>query len=269
MDYYEGLDEPPERPPDVVEGQAVDALRAMFTARPKDVFTSKQLQVLLEDRFFHWITGRALKVLEEAGEITIDPRTLSFGGPINLIWHRRHRYPLRQAKEIMALVEKYSDATFTSALGQNGELLVSDGFGRFGFMQRGRNVREFGDKRWIETDHDLDFLFEKDGRTYGVEVKNTLSYIHDGELRLKLRLCAHIGVLPVFVVRAMPGIWFREVSDQGGFTLMLKHQLYPYGHRALAVEVQAKMGLPVDAPRALQDGTIQRLVNWHERQIGR
>jgi hypothetical protein len=121
----------------------------------------------------------------------------------------------------------------------------------------------------VKSDHDLDFLFERDGRVYGVEVKNTLSYIRDDELNTKVDLCAHLDVVPVFVVRAMPKIWIQDLARRGGFALVLRHHLYPLSHKRLAGEVKARLGLPADAPRALYDGTIQRFENWHLRHMGR
>jgi hypothetical protein len=265
-EYSDYLDEVEERPPDPFERQAINALRAFFEANRERVFTSRQVEVAFEDRFFHWITHRALKALAEEGTIVFEQKTLSYGAPINLGWHRSNRYTRRQVKEVMALVEQYSHPEFTAALGNTAELLVSDGFGRFGFVQRGRNAREFGGKRWVKTEHNMDFLFERDGRVYGVEVKNTLPYIRDDELATKLELCAYLNLVPVFVVRAMPKIWIQDVARRGGFTLLLKHHLYPLSHRALAGEVKSRLGLPADAPKALYDGTMQRFVSWHERQ---
>ena len=132
----------------------------------------------------------------------------------------------------------------------------------------GRNTNEFEGRRWEESEHDVDFIFERDGRAYGIEVKNTLPYINDREMKLKIRLCKHLGLTPVFVVRAMPAIWIGEVSRAGGFTLVLGYQLYPLGHKEFAREVREKTGLPVDAPRALYDGTMQRFVTWHEKRAG-
>jgi hypothetical protein len=134
-------------------------------------------------------------------------------------------------------------------------------------VQAGRNARAFGGKEWVKTEHNLDFIFTRDGRAYGVEVKNTLAYIHDKELGVKLDLCEYLGIQPVFVVRQMPKIWIQDVAKRGGFTLVLKHHLYPLSHRSLAALVSASLGLPVDAPKALYDGTMQRFVNWHAKQL--
>lgn len=272
MEYEDGYfdqNEPEEddREPDPVEKDAVDSLRAFFDVNRDRVFCSRHIEVAFEDRFFHWITHRVLKILASEGSIILEQRRLSYGAPINVVWDRRNRYTRRPIKEALALVEQYSHPDFTVALGNTGELLVSDGFGRFGFAQKGRHVREFGRKRWIKTEHNLDFVFERDGRAYGLEVKNTLPYIHDSELATKLEMCAFLDLIPVFVVRAMPRIWIQDVAGLGGFTLMLRFHLYPLSHKRLADKVKAELGLPVDAPRALYDGTMQRFVGWHERQV--
>lgn len=267
MDYYDDQDEYLDRPPDPVEQEAVDVLRAYFAENVEQVFSSRQVEVAFEDQFFHWITHRALKVLADEGTVTIEQRQLSYGAPINFVWNRRNRYTRRQIVEVQRLVEQYSHPDFTAALGNTGELLVSDGFGRFGFSQGGRNVRQYGGRRWTKTEHNLDFIFTRDGRAYGIEVKNTLPYIHDRELAAKLDMCDALGLFPVFVVRQMPRIWIQDIANRGGFTLLLKYHLYPLSHKTLANEVRTRLGLPVDAPRALYDGTMQRFVRWHERKL--
>lgn len=146
--------------------------------------------------------------------------------------------------------------------------MVSDGFARFRFVQLGRNTNEYKGRKWEESRHDMDFIFERDGLAYGIEVKNTLPYINDREMKVKIRLCKHLGLAPVFVVRAMPAIWIGEVRRAGGFTLVLGHQLYPLSHKEFAKEVREKTGLPVDAPRALYDGTMRRFETWHEKRVG-
>ena len=46
----------------------------------------------------------------------------------------------------------------------------------------GRNTRTYEGRTWTDTAHDLDFIFERDGAAYGVEVKNTLGYMEHKEL---------------------------------------------------------------------------------------
>ena len=134
---------------------------------------------------------------------------------------------------------------------------------------RGRETRSFGGRIWDRSDHDLDFIFERDGLAYGVEVKNTLGYMDYKELTVKVELCRQLGLRPVFVVRMMPKSWMYDLIEAGGFGLILKYQLYPWTHRELGRHVARELGLPIDAPRAIQDGTMVRFLRWHERLLSR
>jgi hypothetical protein len=170
--------------------------------------------------------------------------------------------------ELIRLVEEYSDPKIGGALGLQGEALVLEGFARKQFIMRDRNVRAYGGRRWVETDHDLDFIFERDREVYGVEVKNGLGYMDYEELRTKLRMCGELGIRAVFAVRMLPKVWTNEIIEAGGFSLIFKYQLYPWGYRELARRVARELKLPVDSPKALEDGTVDRFVKWHERRLG-
>jgi hypothetical protein len=80
------------------------------------------------------------------------------------------------------LVEEYSDPNVGGALGLNGEALLLEGFAKRRFLMAGRNTRTYEGRTWTDTAHDLDFIFERDGAAYGVEVKNTLGYMEHKEL---------------------------------------------------------------------------------------
>ncbi len=194
-------------------------------------------------------------------------RQLKTGGSIHLMWHRSYRYYHRDATRVVRLVEEYSDPNIGGSLGLQGEALVLEGFARCQFVMRGRDVRSYSGRSWVQTDHDLDFIFERDGRVYGVEVKNTLRYIDYAELRTKIEMCQALGVTPVFAVRMLPKSWIYELIGMGGFALILKYQLYPWAHRDLARRVRTELGLPVDAPRALEDGTMARFLRWHQGRL--
>lgn len=246
---------------------AVAAIERFFEERPEEVFFSRQIEVAHEGRWFHWVTSRALRRLVELGRIRSERRDLSTGGTINLMWHRGYRYYRREAARLVALVEEYADPNIGAALGLHGEAMVLEGFASRQFVMQGRETRSFRDRAWTTTEHDLDFIFERDDVGYGVEVKNTLGYMPRSEMRTKIDLCRHIGVTPLFAVRMLPKTWINEINQAGGFALILKYQLYPWAHRDLAKRVREEFGLPVDSPRRLQVGTMQRFVGWHERQL--
>jgi hypothetical protein len=98
-------------------------------------------------------------------------------------------------------------------------------------------------------------------------VKNTLSYMDYAEMQTKIRLCLHLGLKPVFVVRMAPGHWFQEVRRSGGFILAMQYQLYPPLLKGLAGRIREELELQVDTPRAIQEGTMRRFLNWHVQQI--
>ena len=88
-------------------------------------------------------------------------------------------------------------------MGHHGEALVDVGFARIGFRILQSKVREVDGKRWIVSNHDLDRVIARDGVRYGVEIKNQLGYIEQEEFGIKLRMCEHFGVRPMFIARMM------------------------------------------------------------------
>ncbi len=242
-------------------------MEAFFERHKESVFFSRQLEVRNEDQWYHWITNRALRELAGRGLLRTDVRALKTGGAIHLMWHKGYRYYRRDATKVVRLVEEYSDANIGGSLGLQGEALVLEGFARSQFVVRSRNARSYGGRSWTQSDHDLDFVFERDNQAYGVEVKNTLRYIDYTEFKTKLRMCQALGIAPVFAARMLPKSWIHEVIGMGGFALILKYQLYPWAHRDLARRVKAELGLPVDAPRARAEGTMARFLRWHEGRL--
>lgn len=269
-DEPEPDDDEPELPRVRRRDRKIDEAKAVlmaevFQAQAERVFYERQIEVLYERRFFHWITGRALREL--TGEDAVGSQLLPLQGPINVrfYWSKGLRYWKRQADALRRLILRYSAQEFTRALGQQGETLFDAALPRGGFMPKARNVREYGGRGWDLTAHDLDRVFDKDGISYGVEIKNTLVYIARQELTVKLGMCRLLGLRPLFIVRAAPKSYIHRVNQAGGYVLMFGWQLYPFGYEDFAREVHGRLGLPVDCPRAIEDGTIQRLVTWHTR----
>ena len=218
------------------------------------------MQVLMEQEFFHWITSRALRFLIEDGELLA-----STEGGIKVIRRPSYRYYRRAANRLVTLVGQFSDPLVTRAIGERLEVLTLDAFSAHRFVRAGRGSRQFKGREWTKTAHDMDFIFERDGRGIGIECKNTLSYMDEKELGTKLDLCEYLGIRAVFVVRMMPKIWIQEVARRGGFTLVLSWWLFPPVLRGLADTIKSELGYPVDTPRALQEGTMVRFMKWWDR----
>jgi hypothetical protein len=256
-----------ENPPtgDPVETTAREGIRAFFNTNRQRVFFSRQLEVQHEDRFFHWITNRAIRDLESEGLIESETRGLASGGTIKLLWHKSFRYYKREAARLVDLVEQYSASNIGGALGLQAEALVLEGFASIECTMKGRDKNEYQGRSWTETEHNVDFIFELDNEAYGVEVKNTLGYMDRIEFETKIRLCRQLNLRPVFAVRMLPKSWIHELNNAGGFALILKYQLYPWTHRDLAKLIKSELGLPVDAPRRLYEGTMMRFLRWHQK----
>ena len=88
---------------DEYEATARESLELFFDANPTGVFFGNQLAVQNEDRFFHWITYRAIADLISSGVIRTERRKLAIGSEIKLVWHRKHRYYKRDAKRVIEL----------------------------------------------------------------------------------------------------------------------------------------------------------------------
>jgi hypothetical protein len=201
-DYGPPPDPEEEVPPrDNFVDQAKEALRQFFVQRPESVFYQRQLQVIFEKSYFHWVTVRALSELVADGAIAAEP--LPFPGSEksagSIVFYRATtcRYWKRKADEVLKLVSRYSDSSFTSALGAHGETLFDAALPTVGFLPTGWKARSYRGTEWKETKHDLDRIFERDGIAYGTEVKNTLGYIEKKELEIKVRMSKHLGLRPL------------------------------------------------------------------------
>jgi hypothetical protein len=243
-----------------------------FIQNPEEVFYERQLTVIFEKIYFHWITVKALLELAAGGSINSQMLELVPGVPIRFFWARGNRYWRRQAGHTTNLVRRFSENSFIHAIGFQGELLVDAALPLADFAQVARNVRSFNDKTWIATGHNLDRIVEREGIFYGVEIKNTLPYIPRDEFRIKLEMCKHLGLTPLFVSRMAPKNYNYEIIERGGLSWILGTQFYPFGHQELAAEVRERLRLPVDCPSRIEDGAVTRLLKaiaWQGRRAAR
>ncbi len=253
---------PFKKPKDSAQERARARLLAHFEDNQESVFYSRQLEILFEREYFHWITNRAIRALVEEGRIRTETRQLSSGSELKLLWHRSFRFYKREADRVYKLVDEYTVSATDGALGLQGELLVLAAFAKQRFLLVGEETNSYEGKTWTETGHDLDFIFKRDGIGYGIEVKNTLGYMEIAEFLIKIKMALHLGITPIFVARSLPQIWIKLLVGAGGFALIMGYQLYPVTHKELADRIRGTLGLPVDAPRRIAQGTMQRLENW-------
>lgn len=268
-DQYEAVEGRPGPEDDPAVQQIEPLIIEMLDGDVDRVFYENQLCVLLEDRFFHWVTARALVALRESGKIGFGEGELSEGVPLHFYFSRRCRYWKRKAAALRELVLNFSSQPFARALGVQGELLVDAGLPRIDFRPVGHEVRSWNGRDWTQTGHDLDRVFERDGLQYGTEIKNRLSYIPQDEFKAKLLMCRDLRLIPLFVARMMPRTYIEQVRLAGGFSWIMKYQFYPMVNHDLALRVRQELGLPVDCPPRLLDQTLRRFENWHLAKLRR
>jgi len=283
---YDEPDDESER--DQKIDDAKEFLLWFFSKNPVGIFYLRQLEVLHEERFFHWITSKALHELADEGRIDSNLLVLkaeklqgivkSFGVlpyddpadlTIRFYWAKSStaRYWKRKARRVASFVAAYSRSTLTRGLGPHAEMMMDAALSSVGFVRMAKDVKEWKDKAWTLTNSDLDRVYERDGVAYGAEIKNKLGYIEHKTLFQKMRIAEHLGLRPLFIVRMAPKNYVEEVRSRGGFTLIYKWQLYPFGFAGVAKKIRDALGLPVDSPAALADQTAKRFLTWHELQL--
>jgi len=258
-------DQDAELPRDPAIDRAIQKLSDFFLATPRRLFYSTQIETTLERDFFHWITGKALLEMAQTREIHRIPETIQ-EKTVNFYAHPGHRYWRRELGEIRQLLDRIFHPDFTHAIGRHGELMFDAALGRNGFRTEATNTKEWQGRMWTTTNHNLDRIVTRDGRTYGVEIKNTQNYISRQELTTKIQLCQYLQVTPLFIMRFAPKSYIHQVNQARGFVLLFEEQMYPLGHSALLTEVRTKLNLKVNSLRDVKEGDIQRLLNWHNKQ---
>ena len=87
------------------------------------------------------------------------------------------------------------------------------------------------------------------------------------ELDIKVKMCDYLGIKPIFAVRMFPKTWIDEIREFGGFSLIMKYQFYPIAFRDLAKKIREELNFPVDTPKRLEQGTIDRVLKWHRKNV--
>jgi hypothetical protein len=276
MDYdfydYEDVEEgfydfgEEEWPRDVKVDEAKEELTRFFNERAEEIFYLKQLEVFFEKRFFHWITGKAVKELIGDGLLGMEEVPLLKGSRVKFVFNKRLRYYKRQIKEHIEVIREYSNHVIAIACGQQAEVLFFSALTNRGFLSHGRNINEYGGKKWTATDHNLDFIIERDNIIYGCEVKNRWDYIGKEELDIKLEMCDFLGIKPLFIMRYSPKDYNWQIIQKGGYAMIFETQIYPFGQQNVVNRIKEVLSLPVDCPRAIPSGIIDRFMRWHNRK---
>jgi len=229
---------------------------------PSSIYHIMQLEVLFEDKYFHWLTNLAITEMRQTGFLSSIEVDIGSGAKSTLVWRSNVRYVRRQIETHKSLLAEYSSPLISAATGQYAELLTDLGLAKLGLAVVARNGNSYSGNTWTTTGHDLDFVAERDGVAYGVEVKNTFAYIPDDELQTKLAMCQALGLRPLFIVRSRHSRQWEIARRAGGMLFTFKSKVFPPGMQPLVDRIWNEMRLPVIVWSDWRPQFYSTLQNW-------
>jgi len=152
------------------------------------VVTDRELKVRLEDTFFPWVVGRALIAMEKEGIV----RRVGYAGrrmkgiPESFFTLSHFKY-----SEIVGIIMEKRDVsrdinailTRRSPAGEHAEELFRKAFESLNFKIHKRDASEFRGRsvKGVKGKEppNLDFIVERDGVVYGVDIKNWIRYEYE------------------------------------------------------------------------------------------
>jgi len=271
-DYNYDYDEYPEeeyKERDYKIDEAKEELKGFFTEHKEEVFYLKQTQVINEKKFYHWITAKAINELESIDEVLrSEERTLIGKTRVKFFFNKKLRYYKRKINRNLEIIREYSNPDISIASGRLAEVLFLNALLKRNFKFQGENINKYKGKKWTETKHDLDFIIEKDDITYGCEVKNKFEYIDRDELDIKVGICKKIGIKPLIVMRESPESYnWERIIQKGGYAMIYEYKIFSLDQKKLVKKIKKHLNLPVDCPRAIPDGIIERFIKWHGKNM--
>lgn len=252
--------------------EAKEELKEFFTEHNEEVFYLKQIQVIFEKDFFHWIMASAINELVDIdGILRNEMRPLYEEMEeirVRFIFNKSLRYYERKIKRNLEIIREYSNTDISIACGRQAEVLFLNALLKRNFKFQGENINKYKGKEWTETEHNLDFIIEKDNITYGCEVKNKFEYIDRDELDTKVDICEELEIKPLFIMRYAPASYIYErIYKRGGYAMIFEYKIFTLDQKKLVKKIKKHKSLPVDCPRAIPDGIIERFIKWHGKNM--
>jgi hypothetical protein len=203
--------------PEAVVREAAMEVESLLRSKPA-IFYVRELQVHFKRRYYHWVTSRAVNELVRVGRLRLEIHRLhpDSGPNIHFVSAPAVRYRRRTIDRKIELLRRLSDDALNHACGRQAEILFSRALMLRGFVVVAENARAYRGREWRKTGHDLDFILERDGIGFGCEIKNRFEYMEGDELAIKVEICEHLGLVPLFVVRAAPKTFIWRVAQRGG-----------------------------------------------------
>jgi len=233
------------------------------------VFYKRQVEVIFEDAYPHDVTGKAIKGLLAEGFLKAERRFVGKGKdvPIIFVCKQSRRYTALEIRERIEIVDRFSDDEVNKGVGKYAEILFAHMLEKNQFQVVDRHTKSFRGKTCKKSRKNLDFIVEKDGVSYGMEVKNTFDYMPQDEFEEKLDMCQFLGLLPVFPLRYPSPQQFELMGEVDGLALAFKTRFFPPGNQKLVTAIWNHFRLPVSIWEDILPSTEAIFLSYHHRQL--
>jgi len=272
-DYFE----PPER--DEYAENAMAAIEEVIATQR--VVTDRELKVRLEDKFFPWVTGRALASMVERGQIvkiglpgrrrrrvTKDFYTLPDFDYDDIVGEMQEKRSV--STEVNAMLTGHAPATFFA------EDLFERAFNSLGFDIVARDASEYKGRKVIavkgKEPPNLDFILERDRVVYGVDVKNWIRYEYNtrDEVIFKVGLALQLQIVPFIIARYVDkDAIYTEIILKGGICYPYKTLLFSPSFVSLARRANSLLGYPTIALDRLPPFKVERIDFLHKKILAK
>jgi len=269
-DYYDE----PEPEQDEYTENALDLIEEIVATQK--VVTEREVKVRLEDRFFPWVTGRALKLLVEMGRVVkqglpgrrgrIETKNFYSLPDFNydeVVGEMREKRGV--SKEVNAMLTGHAPATYFA------EDLFERAFASLEFEIIDRDASEYKGRKVTaipgKEPPNLDFILERDKVTYGADVKNWIRFEANtrNEVISKVELALQLNIVPFIIARYVDKstIW-NGIIKKGGICYPYRTLIFSPDFDSLARKANQLLGYPVLALDRLPTYKLERIESLHK-----
>lgn len=197
------------------------------------------------------------------------------GGGITEGYYSLSEVSYEEIRELIQSKREVSAAIVTiltgeAAAGAHAEDLFDEVFNTLGFKIHGRDVSEYNGRRIAgevgKEPGNLDFVVERDGVTYGVDVKNWIRYEADTreEVRRKVRFALELKTQPFIITRYLDqDAIYTDINGKGGIVYRYVRLLVPAIFEFLAARARDLLGYPVLATDKFPEYSVKWLEKLH------
>ena len=236
----------------------------------------REAQLYFEDRFFHFVTYRTIKSLQERGRI----KESSYGG---LKWYHLSKYDIKDILDIikskLEIYNAYRNHPRECVI--NGEhyddyseYLVERALLKSRFKIVAKNTNYFNGIRYRGSGKrgpspDLDFILYADSVFIGVQVKNRLGYPDSNVINTLIDMCNYLGLRPMLITRVAHPSTYVTLSKHGGWVISFKQYFLKPPFPREVLEKARSLGIPVAVYKDPPEYLIKLLDEAYKRLISK